>query len=69
MLAPFLTGQRPEGAGGQLARVRRAAAAGGAEPGRAGGGHRHQAARGRAACAGAGSWSRERAEPAAEAQQ
>lgn len=46
-------GQCPEGAGGELAGVRRAAALGGAEPSGAGWGDRHTAARGWASCPGA----------------
>lgn len=61
--------QCSEGTGGELAGVRWAAAYGGAEPGRAGGGHRHEAAWGWAPRPGAGPGSRERTQPAEEEEQ
>lgn len=64
-----VSGERSEGAGGKLAGLRRAAAPGGAESGRAGGADRHEATRGRAPRAGAGARSGERAEPAEEEEQ
>ena len=68
-MCPPETGQLSEGAGGELAGVRRAAAHGGAESGRAGGADRHEAARGRAPRSGAGPGFGERAQPAEEEEQ
>lgn len=62
-------GQRSEGARGELAGVRGAAAFGGAESGGVGGGDRHEATGGRASRPGAGPRSGERTQPTEEEEQ